>query len=405
MNSNALKPSNNEPSEGFSHSVSLFRLFGIEVRLDFSVLIIFMLIVFSLGSGIFAHWHPDWSNLTIWGVALSAGVLFFVSLLAHEFAHSMVSQYYGIPVPRITLFLFGGMAQISEEPHRPKEEFWIAIAGPLMSIFISLVCTNLALWNVDEVFLAELATETPEAMSRLGPVQTALFWLGSVNMLLAVFNMIPGFPMDGGRVFRAAVWAITGDRIKATRWASNGGRYFGWSLMAFGVLGLFGGAGTGSLWWILIGWFISSLAAMSYRQLIMDNKLKDFVVADLMHTQFDVVAAETALPDFVEQQLLHGSQQFWPVMSGSSLAGIVTLLEIARMPEEARPGKSVGDVMRPLDSVTVLSPDTRMLNALESLTRAGDEPALVLEKGKLVGMIRNADVMQWMLLHGGIQSK
>lgn len=405
MNNNAQKPSNNEPSEAFSHSVSLFRLFGIEVRLDFSVVIIFMLIVFSLGSGIFAHWHPDWSHLTIWGVALAAGVLFFASLLAHEFAHSMVSQYYGIPVPRITLFLFGGMAQISEEPHRPKEEFWIAIAGPLMSIFISLVCTNLALWNVDEAFLAELATETPEAMSRLGPAQTALFWLGSVNMILAVFNMIPGFPMDGGRVFRAAVWAITGDRIKATRWASNGGRYFGWSLMAFGVLGLFGGAGIGSLWWILIGWFISSLAAMSYRQLIMDDKLKDFTVADLMHTQFDVVSADTVLPDFVEQQLLHSSQQFWPVMQGTSLAGMVALLDIVRLPEKERQGKRVSDLMRPLKTLMLLSPNTRMMSALSSMAQVSDEPALVVDEGKLLGMIQRADVMQWMVLHGGFQAK
>jgi Zn-dependent protease/predicted transcriptional regulator len=328
-----------------------------------------------------------------------------VSLLAHEFSHSMVSRYYGIPVPRITLFLFGGMAQMSSEPDRPKQEFWIAIAGPLMSIFISLVCTNLALWNADETFLSELAAEAPEAMSRLGPVQTTLFWLGSVNMLLAVFNMIPGFPMDGGRVFRAAVWAISGDRIKATRWASNGGRYFGWSLMAFGVLGLFGDAGIGALWWILIGWFISSLAAMSYRQLVIDDKLKDFTVADLMHTKFDVVAEEKSLTDFVEQQLLHSSQQFWPVMKGSSPVGVVTLLEIARLPEESRRGKSVGDVMRPLDSVTALTPDARMLSALEALTRASEEPALVLEKEQLVGLIRHADVMQWMLLHGGIQVK
>jgi len=405
MNNNAQKRSNNEPSEAFSHSVSLFRLFGIEVRLDFSVIIIFLLIVFSLGSGLFAHWHPDWSNTTIWGVALAAGVLFFASLLAHEFAHSLVSQYYGIPVPRITLFLFGGMAQISEEPHNPKEEFWIAIAGPFMSVLISVVCTNLAFWQLDESFLQDLASGAPEAFSQLSPTQTTLFWLGSVNMILAVFNMIPGFPMDGGGVFRAAVWAITGDRIKATRWASNGGRYFGWSLMVFGIIGLFGGSGLGSVWWVLIGWFISSLAAMSYRQLVIDDKLKDFTVADLMHTQFDVVAAETDLPDFVERQLLHSSQQFWPVMEGSSLAGVVTLLEIARLSEETRRGKSVGDVMRSLDSVTVLSPNTRMLSAVGPLTRAGDEPAPVVAGGKLVGLIRHADVMQWMLLHGGIQAR
>ncbi len=392
---------NRASPEIFSHSVRLFRLLGIEVRLDVSVLIIFFLVVFSLGAGAFAQWHTDWSPLTVWGTALTAGVLFFASLLAHEFAHSLVSRYYGIPVPRITLFLFGGMAQISREPDRPKVEFLIAIAGPLMSVAISLLCANLALWQLSLDLADELASLAPEAIAQLSPGQTILFWLGSVNMVLAVFNLIPGFPMDGGRVFRAAIWAFTGDRIKATRWASNGGRYFGWLLMVFGVAGLLGGLGLGSLWWILIGWFISNLAVMSYRQVVMDSALKDFKVADIMHTRFDLVSADTPLPDFVEHQLLQSEQQIWPVMDGSTLVGMVTPVGVARWPEEARRGKSVQDAMRLLNAMPVLAPDTPVTDALQLLAMAGNESVPVVENGRLLGLIRQADVMQWMLLHGG----
>ena len=157
-----------------------------------------------------------------------SGLAFFASLLAHELSHSVVSQHFGIPVPRITLFLFGGVAEISREPDRPKHEFLIAIAGPMMSLVIALVCSNLAFYIAGDMDLAATINSGDlSVIASLGPLATALFWLGSINMLLAIFNMIPGFPMDGGRVFRTTIWAVTGDQLKATLWASNVGRYFG----------------------------------------------------------------------------------------------------------------------------------------------------------------------------------
>lgn len=387
-------------SPGHDHGVSLFTLWGIEIRLDYSVLIIFALIVFSLATGVFPGWHPDWSPGLNWGLALLSGVAFFASLLAHEMSHSLVSQYYGIPVPRITLFLFGGMAEISREPDRPKEECLIAIAGPAMSFLIAIVCTNLALWTVaDETLRATLRSGDLSAVTNLGPVATALFWLGTINFVLAVFNMVPGFPMDGGRVFRALIWAITGDQNKATRWASNGGRFFGWFLMALGVVSLFSGGGLGGLWWILIGWFISSLATMSYRQLVTDTALKDFRIADLMRTRFETVPAGLSVADFVDDYLLRSSQRVWPVVEGDRTRGVVSLSSISAIPAAERTTKTLGEMSRPLDPSHDLAPDIPARDALKRLMKAGDEALPVVEDGRVVGLIQHADVLRWLSLH------
>ncbi|MDT8409554.1 MAG: site-2 protease family protein [Wenzhouxiangellaceae bacterium] len=379
--------------------MSLFKIFGIEIRLDISVVIIFALIVFSLGSGVFPQWHPDWSPLLTWTTAIISGVVFFASLLAHELSHSVVSQHYNIPVPRITLFLFGGMAETSSEPDRPKVEFLVAIIGPVTSFVIAIACINLAFWIADDAQLVrELNAGNAEALSRLGAVSTALLWLGSINMVIAIFNMIPGFPMDGGRVFRAIIWAMTGDQIQATRWASNAGRYFGWLLMFLGVFFLFNGALSG-LWWILIGWFISSIASMSYKQLISDTVLRKHRVSDLMRTRFDDVSANMSLPDFVERHLLRSSQVLWPVVDGEQLKGIVSLNDVAELSGEERQDKSVKDVMRPLDSIDYLEPDSRAHDALRRLAGAGDEPMPVIRDGKVCGLIQHRDLVKWMSLH------
>lgn len=383
-----------------SHSIPLFRIFDIEIRLDLSVLIIFGLIVFSLGSAVFPQWHPDWGPALVWLTAVTSGVLFFVSLLAHELSHSVVSQKYGIPVPRITLFLFGGMAEVSREPDTAKIEFFVAIAGPLMSIVISLICTNLAFWLAGDAMLAERIAEADTAvLAELGPAATSLLWLGSINMILAIFNLIPGFPMDGGRVFRAIIWQITGDQVKATRWASNGGRIFGWSLMVLGVFELFAGAGFSAIWWILIGWFISNLAAMSYRQLIADRALKGFRVGDLMNTHFEAVAANLGVSDFIEHHLLRSAQSVWPVYADDKLVGLVTLVDVVALSNEARERMSVNEVMRPIEGLPHLRPDTGAQEALAFLAGADIEPVPVLQNGTLVGLIERGDIVKWMSLH------
>jgi Zn-dependent protease len=382
-----------------SHSIPLLTLFGIEIRLDPSVLIIFFLIVYSLGNSVFPQWHPDWGTALSWSTAFVSGILFFASLLAHEFSHSLVAQRYGIPVPRITLFLFGGMAEISEEPDRPKIEFFVAIAGPLMSILISIICSNLAFWITnDPEVIDRLLAGDEIALAELGPVSTSLFWLGTINMVLAVFNLIPGFPMDGGRVFRAIAWALTGDRVKATRWASNLGRYFGWSLMALGFISLFQGAGFISIWWILIGWFISNLAATSYKQLLANRFLQGFKVADLMRTKFELVSPNVPVIQFIDHHLLRSTQQLWPVVEGNRMIGVVTMSDVVNLSPEARASRSLRDILRPAASIHFLEPDTNVQDALEYITNA-EESVPVVEGGMIVGLIQRNDIIKWMSLH------
>ncbi len=383
---------------GFSsHSLRLLSLFGIQIRLDISVLIIFALIVFSLGSGVLPQWHPEWSPAVLWGTAVVSGVLFFVSLLAHELSHAVMSQHFGIPVPRITLFLFGGMAEAEREPDRPKVEFLVAIVGPLMSFLIAVVCINLAFWMVgDRSVMESLGEGDVEVMSTFGPVATSLLWLGMINMVIAIFNMIPGFPMDGGRVFRAAMWAVTGDLLKATRWASNLGRYFGWTLMFLGVFSVVSGRGLGGIWWILIGWFISSLAAMSYRQQVVDSELRGRKVSDLMRTHFETVDAGISLSEFVDNHLLRSAQEVWPVLEGGKLVGVASLSRVRSLPPGQRAGKTVLEITVPAGSMDSLDPDDAAHGALRHLSRVGDEALPVVHSGQVVGLLKQADVVKWL---------
>jgi Zn-dependent protease/CBS domain-containing protein len=384
----------------FGNSMRLFRVIGIEVRLDVSVLVIFGLIVFSLATGVFPQWHPEWSASLVWGTALVSGVLFFASLLAHELAHSVVAIHYGIPVPRITLFLFGGMAETGQEPKTAKQEFLIAVAGPVMSLAIGLACGFLAGAVIGDDAVGERITSgDPSALAALSPTTTALLWLGSINLILAIFNMIPGFPMDGGRVFRAAIWGVTGDQVKATRWASTGGRLFGWTLMGLGVLNLLQGQALGGIWYILIGWFIANIARMSYTQMLTTRALQGFHVDDLMNTRFETVPASMALTTFIDRHLLHSAQTVWPVEDDGRLAGFVCVSDVVAVDADTRADKRVGDVARDVERMPTLDADAGARRALEDIGRADVETVPVLRGREVVGFLSQRDVMRWMALH------
>ncbi|MCB1686092.1 MAG: site-2 protease family protein [Pseudomonadales bacterium] len=379
--------------------IRLFRIFDIEIRLDLSVVIIFGLIVYSLASGVFPAWHPDWPVSTVWVTAFAAGVLFFVSLLAHELSHSLVARRYGIRVPRITLFLFGGMAEIESEARTPSAEFAIAIAGPLMSMAIALACSALAASAFGDDGIDMLVRSPEEGMQQASPVITAAVWLGSVNFMLAIFNMVPGFPLDGGRVFRALLWRLTGDQLLATRYAATAGRLFGWAIMMLGLWNLFALQSLGGMWMILIGWFISHLAAMSYSQALTQRVLAPLSVADLMRTRFDVVTPDLRVADFVEDCLLRSSQLLWPVVVEGRCVGILSLAEVMALPAERRADAKVQEIMVPIADADVLMPDMDATRATSLLTAAGERPLAVLRDGQVVGLLRSADLLRWMMLH------
>lgn len=249
-----------------ARGVRLGRLFGVEIRLDFTLVIIFFLVATSLGESTLPNWHPDWPSGLVWAVAISAAVCFFASILLHELSHALVAKAQGTPVRSITLFMLGGVAQIEEEPSSPGREFAIAIVGPLTSIAIGLICMTLGGMSLG-VDPELLANHPREALRALGPLSTLVVWLGPLNLVLGIFNLIPGFPLDGGRVLRSILWAVTGDQVRASTWASFAGQVFGWLLTALGVLMLFGsvfpivgGGFVQGIWFVMLGWYLGGAA-------------------------------------------------------------------------------------------------------------------------------------------------
>jgi Zn-dependent protease/predicted transcriptional regulator len=382
---------------GRRSGLRLFSIFGIEIRLDWSVLIIFALIVYSLGAGLFPQWHPDWSPVTTWLTAFSAGVIFFVSLLAHELSHSLMARRFGIRVPRITLFLFGGMAEIEAEAKTPKEEFAIAIVGPLMSLALGVLFLTAASAAIGEQGLARLAEDPLAVMAQLSPATTAAIWLGSVNIILAIFNMIPGFPLDGGRVFRAAIWWMSGDAVKATRVASNAGRAVGWLLMGYGFWNIFALGNLGGLWLILIGWFLTHVARASYTQMLTERSLRSVKVQDVMRTRFETVPGSISLEEFIEDYLLRSSQHLWPVMEADRFVGTISFSDVAKIDPAERRQRRVRELLTPLDERHSLGADELATTALRRLP--GDEPVAVVTNGRVVGLVRSGDILRWTSVH------
>jgi len=373
-------------------------LFGIEIRLDSSLVLIFALVVYLLGSNVFPAWHPEWSTATIWITASAAGVLFFASVLAHELAHSLMSRRFGIEVRRITLFLFGGLAEIEEEPSQPRAELLIAIVGPMTSLVIGLCCTYLGA-SLAGADLVDLFPEDAEAtLDGLSPLATLMLWLGPINIVLGVFNMVPGFPLDGGRVLRALIWWFTGDLAKATRIASDGGKLFGWMLMVLGVLQAVAGAVMNGLWLVLIGWFLSSAATASYRQLVARGLFKGVTARDLMRSRFEAVTPQMRVSEFVEEHLLQSPQLLWPVMEDGQLVGLVTLDQVRGVPAGDRELVPLGQVMRTDVRAFALAPDAGAQQSLLALARHGT-PLAVIEGGQVIGLLSELDVLKWAQLH------
>lgn len=374
------------------------RVFGIELVADWSLIIIFVLVLVNLAVGVFPSWHPDWSAPLVWGVAFGAAVLFFLSILAHELSHALVGRTQGIPVRRITLFIFGGMAHTEREPPSPKAELLMAAAGPITSIAIGVAGTAgaIALMNGQAV-----QTDDPvRMMAGLGPIGTLLLWLGPINILLGVFNLVPGFPLDGGRVLRAALWAATKDLEKATRWAARGGQAFGWLLIALGITSLFsGGLGQG-LWLMLIGWFLLSAAKASYQQTVIEHALRDTRVSQLMRRSVASVPPELPIGTLVSEHIMGTDQQCFPVVIEGHLEGLVCLHDVRRVPREEWERTSVHEIMTPSRALETVAADQPATEALRKLgEREVDQVPVVEKDGSLLGLVRRQDILRWLSIH------
>jgi Zn-dependent protease len=362
--------------------IKLGRLFGIRIGLHYSWLIIAFLIAFSLVKQ-FAAVHRDWSRGVIWGTAIVTALLFFVCIVLHELGHSVVAQSRGIRVPSIVLFALGGVSQMEKESPDAKTEFWMALAGPLTSMVIGLFCLVLA---------GMFGWQGMSAPST--PVAATLAWLGYINFLLAMFNLIPGYPLDGGRVLRAAVWWITGNRERSTRIASVVGQGFAFVFILVGLRGFFVGQGFAGLWIAFVGWFLLDASRSSYAQVELRHVLRGIHVRDVMDRDCTAVDASTSMQSLVDEHALPSGKRCFVVEKNGYLAGLITAADIGRIGRDQWPVTTVEQAMKPLHQLHTISPDTPVVEALETMARENINQLPVVTDGRLEGILSRAHLLQ-----------
>lgn len=387
----------------------LGKLFGIQIRVNWSWLLIFFLITWNLATT-FGSAHDNWGSVLRWGIAVLGALLFFTSVLAHELAHSLVAKSRGMTVQSIRLHLFGGVSNIQQEPPSPGAEFTMAALGPLTSLVIGTLL--LAGVNLTTDVPTTRSINPQDFIANLSPIQTIFAWLGSVNVILGLFNLIPGFPLDGGRVLRAIFWGITDNLRQATHWASRIGQGIAWLLifsgisMAFGVtLPIFGTGLISGLWLAFIGWFMHNAAVQSYQQLIIRDILEDVPVSDLMRKDPPTVSASTTVDTLVHSHIMQSDDHAFPVLEQNQMVGIVTLDDVRSVNRDAWAATSVEDIMTPIDQLSVVSPDDCADEALKQLMGTDVRQLPVLDGEKdLRGVLRRRDILKWLQLETDVST-
>ncbi len=385
--------------------IRLGRIFGIKISLDWSWLLIFLLVTWNL-TVVFSNLHPEWGFGLNLAISLLASLLFFASVLAHELAHSLMAIAQGVPVRGITLFLFGGVASIEREPPTARAEFLITIVGPLTSIGLGLIFLMLA--SVGATLSLNAIENPAQLLANLGPLTTLLMWLGPINIILGVFNMIPGFPLDGGRVLRSILWAITGNLRRATRWASYVGQAVAWLLIIAGIAMVFGaqvpllgGGLIGGIWLAFIGWFLNNAAIQSYRQVVVQDLLEDLPVDAIMRRDPPTVNADQTVGNLVYDGVMGTDDHAFPVLDNGRLVGLVCLHDIRGLARERWDSTPVTAIMTPREELVTITPQAEADEALNKLRQDDHRQLPVLEQERLVGMLRRRDILRWLQLQAG----
>ncbi len=370
----------------------LFRIFGFEVKLDLSWLLLGLLITWTLARGLFPADYPNLAESAYWWMGLIGALGILFSIVFHELSHSVVSRYYGLPIRGITLFIFGGMAEMEKEPASPKVEFLMAVAGPLASFLLGLIFFILT-W-----FFTFSGVPVP--------VVGVLHYLAVINVVLAVFNLVPAFPLDGGRMLRAALWHWKKNLHSATRIASTFGTTFGLVLIVLGVLNLFQGNIIGGMWWILIGIFLRGAANASYRQLVFNEALSAKPVSQFMKTDPVTVSPALTIADLVENYIYQYHYKMFPVVEGGTLSGCITTRQVKDIPREQWRQKTVGDVAEHCSPENTVPPEKDTAELLSLLARPGaNSRFMVVDNGRLVGIISLKDLMEFISLKLELESE
>ncbi len=361
------------------HGIPIGRIFGITIDLDYSWFLIFGLLTWIMAVSYYPAEFRNWSDAEYWAMGAITAVMLFVSVLIHELAHSLVAQHYGIPVPRITLFLFGGVSQIAAEPPSPSSEFWIAVVGPLTSFALAALC-----WEIEPLVASSQ------------PFFALAEYLALINLILAIFNLIPGFPLDGGRVFRALWWRFSNNYHRATMAAAFSGRFFGFLLIFFGLWHLLTGDVAGGIWIAFIGWFLESAAGTQLHQETLKNLLGGHKVADAMERSFPQVPAGVTIEELAQQTGLPSNGRSVFAMLPDGAAGLVTLAAIRGVPHEAWPSTAAAQVMIPLSKVDSTQPNAVLWSALEKMGRDGVNQLPVVDGNGIVGILSREDILHYL---------
>lgn len=361
-------------------SFRLLTIFGIPVEINYTWFIIFGLVTFTLARGYFPTTCPDLAAAVHWIMGIIASLLLFVSLLLHELSHSVVAIRHKLPISSITLFIFGGVAHMEKEPDDPSTEFKMAIAGPLCSFGLALIFYVL--------------TQTLHNLNFPCPYVAVCNYLFILNLVIGIFNLVPAFPLDGGRVFRAGLWGAIKDLRRATRIASGMGKGFAYLLMGLGFVYLFTGYILQGVWFIFIGLFLHQAAETSYQQLVMRKALIGVKVKDIMARKVITVDSSITLDKLVEDYFFKHRHASFPVMSGEDILGLVTIHDVKKAPREKWSIIPVTEVMTPMRPDLTLPPDTEIVDALTRMAKGGIGRLLVMEEDKLVGILAQRDILR-----------
>lgn len=357
-------------------SFRIARIRGIDVGVHYTWLLAFALVSWSLASGYFPQNYPGWGRTLYWTVGVAAALMLFISVLLHELSHSFVAQARGLQVHSITLFIFGGVSNLAGEAKQPGAEFQIAVVGPLTSFVLGALA-----------FLVASASTSP-------PVEAIASYLAVVNVALGAFNLVPGFPLDGGRVLRSIVWSATNDLRRATEIATGVGQVVAWGLMLWGFWRVLDGDVFGGIWMAAIGWFLQNAAVASLQQTVLETRIRRLRVRDVIRPDPSGVPPDTSVADLIERFVLPGARRAVPVVDDGAAVGIVTLSDIHPVPAERRRDTSVDRIMTPRERLVTVSSNTPLSAAIEALGRGDYEQVPVVDEGRLVGLLSRADVLR-----------
>lgn len=360
--------------------IKIGHIYGIEIRLDFSWFIIFTFFSWTLAAFYFPHHYPHWSMQLNWAMGILASLFLFTSVLLHELSHSLVAKKHGEEVKTITLFILGGVAQMAKEPPTPYAEFTMAIAGPLASFALGVLF--LGLWWLLRPFSEPLTALTK--------------YLAIINFILGTFNLLPGFPMDGGRVLRAIVWKTTGNLRRATHLAAKVGQIVASIFIFFGLFQILAGLWLNGFWFMFIGWFLYQASLKSYQQVLFKDLLQGIKAKDLMTHGFVTVTPGTPLKTLVEDYILKKGQRAFIVTDNGEIAGIICLEDVKKVSPENWAEIPVANIMTPKVRLEMVSLEDDAVTILQRLTARDIHQVPVVKDNQVVGIITRNDLLRWM---------